>query len=418
MIRFSSKRPALWLLILLLCVLPFFLNACGRSTVLKKNPRLQHFTDKTRQFLSKNQGPLKFAKFIHANDDGLIDLVMLKETAEGPVLETWINREEEYYEKLERTWKGGPAARVTEMEIGDFNRNRTHEVVLMGQFPQDTKVLMLTNNGHGYFYEDPQKPLPSIKETMDHMDVVDLDRDHNPDLLFYNEQQDDSPEAALRHPVQFLLNIGEGFFQDRTKLLWPLLPSGIAGAVYADYDNDRTLDVFLYYAQDKNAILVNNGLGQLTNTSGSNLPPFKNKAVHSDWADFDQDGDQDLIVLTRGISDSGREYEKELHYGLENNGQGYFTKRTLKFMPPFPVNGIYLLDGDGDEWPDMILLADRATYYLSGKGPWKYAIETKKRLPGNPPFREITFGDVNNDGYLDLLGITPQGQPHLWITEF
>lgn len=417
-IPFSLKRPTFCSLILLLAVLPLFLNACGRSSVIKKNPRLQHFTDKTRQLLAKTRGPLKFAKFVHANGDGLIDLVVLKETSDGPVVETWINRDEESFDVLDRTWKGAPSDRVTEMEIGDFNRDRTHEVVLMGEFSGDSRVKMLTNNGRGYYFEDVQKPLPSIKSDMDRMDVVDLDGDHNPDMLFYNSRQDQSAEAAIRHPVQFLLNIGEGFFQDRTKLLWPLLPSGIAGAVYADYDNDRTLDVFLYYAQDKNVILMNNGLGQLTNTSGSNLPPLKNKAVHSDWADFDQDGDQDLIVLTRGISDSGREYEKELHYGLENNGQGYFTKRTLKFMPPFPVNGIYLLDGDGDEWPDMILLADRATYYLSGKGPWKYAIETKKRLPGNPPFREITFGDVNDDGYLDLLGITPQGQPHLWVTEF
>ncbi len=407
-----------WSVVLILMTLPLFLNACGRSTVLKKNPRLQHYTDQSRELLAKTRGPLKSAKFVRANGDSLVDLVVLKETGEGPVLETWINKDEEFFEPLARTWKGGPADIISEMEVGDFNRDGAHEVILMGQFAGGFRAKLLSNNGHGYYFEDVLKPLPAVKETMDRMDVVDLDQDHNPDILFYNSRQDTSDEAAIRHSVQFFLNIGESFFQDRTKLLWPLLPSGITGGVYTDYDNDRTLDVFLYYGKDKNRLLVNNGLGQLTDMSGSNLPPFKNKAVHSDWADFDQDGDQDLIVLTTGISDSGREYERELHYGLENNGQGYFTKRTLKFMPPFPVHGIYLLDGDGDEWPDMILLSEKATYYLRGTGPWKYSIETKKRLPNNRPFKEITFGDVNDDGYLDLFAIAPDGSGHLWVTEF
>ncbi len=414
-----SRRKSFTLILLLLLVFPLFLNGCGRSSLLKKNPRLQQFVDHTGPWLPKDRGAIKFARFLHANKDRVIDLVVVREQAgKPPMVEIWINRDEEQLVPLDRFWKGMAGETIHDIEIGDFNRDGAHEVALLGIFSDDSKVKILTNNGRGYLFEDQQKVLPIVKDSMDRFDVVDLDKDHNPDILLFNSKEDAGPEASLRHPVQFLLNIGDGYFQDKTKLLWPLMESGIAGGVYTDYDNDRTLDVFLYYANGKNAVLLNNGLGQLTDHSGSNLPPFKNQAVHSDWADFDQDGDQDLIVLTRKISKSGKEHSRELHYGLENNGQGYFTKKTMKIMPPFPVHRIYLLDGDGDEWPDMILVSTRGTYYLRGRGPWKFSIETKKRLPNGQPFKEMTFGDVNDDGFLDVFGVTPKGRGVLWITEF
>ncbi|QPJ60544.1 MAG: VCBS repeat-containing protein [Candidatus Nitronauta litoralis] len=415
---YPRSKPLIAIATLLL-IFSLFLNGCGRSSLLKKNPRLQQFVDQTGPWLPKGRGAIRFARFFHANRDGVIDLVVVREpSGRPPVVETWINRDEEQLEPLDRFWKGASGEKIHDIEIGDFNRDGTHEVALLGKFADDSKVKILTNNGRGYLFEDREKVLPIVKEEMDRFDVVDLDKDHNPDILLFNSRQATEPEASVSYPVQFLLNIGDAYFQDKTKLLWPLIDHGIAGGVYADYDNDRTLDVFLYYTSGKNAVLLNNGLGQLTDHSGSNLPPIKNQAVHSDWADFDQDGDQDLIVLTRKISKSGKEHSRELHYGLENNGQGYFTKRTMKVMPPFPVHRIYLLDGDGDEWPDMILVSTRGTYYLRGRGPWKFSIETKKRLPNGQPFKEMTFGDVNDDGYLDIFGVTPKGRGVLWVTEF
>ncbi len=416
----SRRKPiTLLALLLLLTAIPLFLNGCGRSSILKKNPRLQQFVDHTGTWLPKGRGSIKFARFLHADKDRVIDLVVVRERkGRPPVVETWINSDNGTLEPLRRFWKGASGEKIHDIEIGDFNRDGTHEVVLFGQFADESKLKVLTNNGRGYLFEDPKKILPIVKESMDRFDVVDLDKDHLPDILLFNSRKDVSSETAIRQPVQFLLNIGDGYFQDKTKLLWPLLPAGIAGGVYADYDNDRTLDVFLYYSNGRNAMLLNNGLGQLTDHTPHNLPPVKNQAIHSDWADFDQDGDQDLIVLNRRLSKSSKAYEKELHYALENNGQGYFTKRELKILPPFPVHRIYLLDGDGDEWPDMILVSTRGTYYMRGRGPWKFSIETKKRLPDSQPFKEMTFGDVNDDGYLDVLGITPQGRAVLWITEF
>lgn len=415
---YPSSKPHLIIAILLL-TFPLVLNGCGRSSLLKKNPRLQKFVDQTDPWLPRGRGAIRYARFFHANKDGVIDLVVVREpSGRPPVVETWINRDEEQLVPLDRFWKASSGEKIHDIEIGDFNRDGTHEVALLGTFADGSKVKILTNNGRGYLFEDQGKVLPIVKGDMDRLDVVDLDKDHNPDILLFNSRQAAEPETSVQHPVQFLLNIGDGYFQDKTKLLWPLLDPGIAGGVYTDYDNDRTLDVFLYYTSGKNAVLLNNGLGQLTDHSGSNLPPFKNQAVHSDWADFDQDGDQDLIVLTRKISKGGKEHSRELHYGLENNGQGYFTKRTMKVMPPFPVHRIYLLDGDGDEWPDMILVSTRGTYYLRGRGPWKFSIETKKRLPNGQPFEEMTFGDVNDDGYLDIFGITPKGRGVLWVTKF
>ena len=414
--------PGGWFSSFLSLVLIAGLAACGgeKKRILQKNPRLQRFTDQTRLWMPQISGPIRKALFARADGDETTDLLVLKQAASGPpVMEVWLNPDKERFLPAPRSWTGRPGDRIEDMQVGFFNRDMSHEVVLIGRFEDGSRAKLLFNNGRGYFYEDDRVSLPMVREGMRRINVLDLDQDHNLDLLLFPMGGAGKGGAGPpENPLQFLLGRGEGRFQDRTRLLWPPLPPGVAGGVYADYDNDHTLDVYLYYENGQNRLLVNNGLGKLKDITRTHLPPLRDKTLHADWADFDLDGDQDLLVVNRELDRRHRAFEREHHYALENNGQGYFTKKTLKALPPFPASGSYLLDADGDEWADLILVTSRGTHYLRGTGKWRFSLETRKRLPSGPVFADITFADINDDGYLDLFGVTPQGRGYLWVNTF
>ena len=64
----------------------------------------------------------------------------------------------------------------------------------------------------------------------------------------------------------------------------------------------------------------------------------------------------------------------------------------------------------------MIMLNEKGLLYLVGKGEWGFSEETEKRFPQTSPMREMRFGDINGDGFLDLLGITEKNHhPKLWL---
>ena len=54
--------------------------------------------------------------------------------------------------------------------------------------------------------------------------------------------------------------------------------------------------------------------------------------------------------------------------------------------------------------------------YLIGKGKWRFTSEAQKRFPQTRPMREMSFGDINGDGFLDMLGLVAKNNnPKLWL---
>ena len=102
-----------------------------------------------------------------------------------------------------------------------------------------------------------------------------------------------------------------------------------------------------------------------------------------------------------------------------NDGRGYFKKGTLKVLPEFPSHAVYLLDANDSDIPDIIILSQRGTHFLRGKGKWQFWKESRKRLPRNVRFKELAFSDVDKDGHLDIFGVTAeQGRGFLWMNTF
>ncbi|MCP4568286.1 MAG: T9SS type A sorting domain-containing protein [FCB group bacterium] len=134
-----------------------------------------------------------------------------------------------------------------------------------------------------------------------HAAFVDVDNDHDPDLLVSRQHGD----------VAMYLNDGIGNFSNKTFYIEGD-PYGL-GSSFGDIDNDGDLDMFIAYS---NVLYLNDGTGHFSYVSSDGIPSRYTRG--SIFADFDNDGDQDLVL---GNEDGSSSY-------FENNGSGGFTDET------------------------------------------------------------------------------------------
>ncbi|MEM6802486.1 MAG: FG-GAP-like repeat-containing protein, partial [Bacteroidota bacterium] len=81
---------------------------------------------------------------------------------------------------------------------------------------------------------------------------------------------------------------------------------------WVDFDNDRDLDLFVSNTSNQEDFLyVNDGDGTFTKNSGSVIASEMGHSMGSVWADFDNDGDQDVYV----IHDNGNTNSLFYNYG-------------------------------------------------------------------------------------------------------
>jgi len=375
----------------------------------------------TSEALPVHAGGIIDAQLARVNRDPYADLVILRRESGRATIKVWFNQEGESFSTAKRTgWTSKTNNNYRVLAAGFLNRDGAADIVLLGSSPSGKTVAkLLLNNGKGYYYNLKKYALPPIRQGIERVDLVDIDNDGTRDLFFTGKKVL-SPKGKIdEHQVQVMINNGKGEFQDATSLLMPSLPLGIVGVSFADYNGDDVNDLYLVYGKGPNRMLINNGVGQFVDETKERLPVIRDESLHADWADFDMDGDNDLMIATKSIDERNREFSREFNYILENTGQGYFEKRTLKVLPPYPSRRIYLLDANGSDIPDAIILSQRGAHYLRGLGKWKFSRESKLRLPAPTLFKEMNFADINDDGYLDILGITAKGgEVRLWMNRF
>lgn len=402
------------LLILLL------LNGCGGSSPhVADNPASQRFNDVTGKWLFSQKSSPRQAVFLRADQDPLSDLMVLNEAGK-PQLQLFINQGGNSFlqESLGR-WMDEMKDPILSFTAADLNRDGGDDLALVVQATGKVIAQILLNNKKGYFYAKEKEGSYPLRPGIDNVIAVDLDQDGDKDLFCFGQQVLDANGKLANHQARLLINKGDGKMEDLTALLMPGLPAGIRDASFADYDGDGVVDVFLVYAEGQNRLLINNGLGKFADLTASHLPRILDDSQHADWADFDGDGDNDLLVVNRSISKHYRAYPGETTYFLENTGGGNFKKRSHKLLPPLPSYKAYLLDANGSTKPDALILTSKGVYYLQGRGRWGFTDETERRLPRFRFFREMAFADVDQDGFLDLFALSPTpGRSRIWLNRF
>ena len=224
------------------------------------------------------------------------------------------------------------------------------------------------------------------------------------------------------------------------------LPSGIGGepgsglgAVAADFNGDRWLD--LYVANDlmANRLWINRGDGAFADNAllagvAVNREGQPEAGMGVDVGDFDGDGDPDLVL---------GHLEQETNTLYVNGGAGLFrdeSASTQLGQPslPFTAFGIGWIDYDNDSWLDVLdvngaVIGIDALIRAGDSYPLRQANQLL-RNPGNGSFREVTaeagavfesaevsraaaFGDVDNDGDLDVVVVNSNGPARLLLNQ-
>lgn len=159
-----------------------------------------------------------------------------------------------------------------------------------------------------------------------------------------------------------------------------------------DLDGDSDLDVFLVSAFHPDEVWLNDGTGTFTD-SGARLDSFVDTAGL--LADFDQDGDLDVVTGAHNRSSA----DSRLYL---NDGAANFTDSGVRFSTGNYVS-MGLGDFNNDSWPDFAV-----SNYSDSRSTYAYTNNGSGTGFGGVSFGglaawAITVGDVNGDSYDDIL---------------
>ena len=142
------------------------------------------------------------------------------------------------------------------------------------------------------------------------------------------------------------------------------------GVSWADYDNDGYLDMFAADARNNiwfpghtsvNSLYHNNRNGTFGRDDAAGLSAHYAEASMSAWADYDDDGDMDVVVAC------GQPYPSSLLF-YKNNGDGTFARVTdgpITLCCSYFVNATAWGDYDNDGRLDLVV--------VPGNGPSGWA---------------------------------------------
>jgi hypothetical protein len=240
--------------------------------------------------------------------------------------------------------------------------------------------------------------------------LEDFDNDGNLDLMI--------SRMGVNDPVEYFHNRGDGTFERKTD------EAGLKGIVgglnimQADYNNDGCIDVFIprgAWYHDKGqypaSLLRNNCDGTFTDVTAkagllNNYPT--QTAV---WADFNNDGLLDLFVGNEIARDKVNWPADAKNFRLYiNNGDGTFTdaENETGIKLAGMVKGATADDYDNDGWQDIYVSVMGGPNHLfrnvgaPSKIP-KFVDVTEKAGVAEPNMSFTTwFFDYDNDGWPDI----------------
>ncbi len=345
--------------------------------------------------------------------------------------------------------------------VGDYDNDGDPDLYLSGY----REGRLLQNRGDGTFLDVTEKAeVANQGHWASSAGFFDYDRDGLLDLLVCNYvvfdtdantvcegsggMQSTVPNGdqvrSYCHPSVFeseasalYRNNGDGTFSDVS------LASGIGkskgnalGVAFADFDLDGWPDVFLANDSTPDHLFRNNGDGTFEEMGFvAGLAYDENgkprAGMGTDFGDYDGDGDFDLIVTN---------FAEEGNALFNNLGDGSFSEMTFEtgILTGSYLNvgfgiGFFDADNDGDldvfsvnghvvpsinEIRDDFTFAQQKLLYINQGGRFQERSKSSGPGFGKPDVgRGAVFGDVDNDGDVDLLVTTNGGKIRLLMNE-
>jgi len=262
----------------------------------------------------------------------------------------------------------------------DLDGDGDDDIVTHSLFPNVSagipfEHLIFLNQGDGTFSD--HSDASGLRHVQaGHFAFADVDNDGDQDCFAGL----DFPEVA-GHQSQILLNDGAGVFTPLASSGVESIPSIAANAVFADFNGDANVDLFVglghtsYAGPDQ--LLWGQGDGTFTQATGQ-LAGGPSKPTNGSVAcDYDGDGDLDILVSTYGVS-----HEAGHNVLWENDGAGHFSNVAEAVGFAYQITG---------------------NYYLSDTG---HGTQPETNVGGYGPVGSNGFGldcdDIDGDGDLDV----------------
>lgn len=388
------------------------------------------------------------------NNDGLLDIFLVNGgelTESGIATNNFKRSEPRNWNRLYRQNKDGSFTDVTQAAgLANAGNGNYGMGVAAADYDNDGftdlyvtaygKNTLYHNNGDGTFSDATEKAGVAAGGWSASAGFFDFDNDGRLDLFVTRYMDWDlkrskpcqrgtyCPPGEFPATTNILYrNLGNGTFEDVSR------KSGIAakmgrslGVAFNDYDGDGFADIFVANDGMEQFLFHNNGDGTFTERAleagvalSDDGKPYAGMGV--DFRDYDNDGKPDIIVTNLA---------KQIYALYHNDGDGSFSYRSLTAGLGASTAGssgwgTRFEDLDNDGWKDLFVAQghvmdnveqiDAALHYrerplllLNRGGHFQVGeIGAVSPVAG----RGAAFGDINGDGWVDVVMTTLGGPP-------
>lgn len=178
------------------------------------------------------------------------------------------------------------------------------------------------------------------------------------------------------------------------------------GATFADVNNDGWLDLYVCRFGAPNFLYINQRDGTFKEEAVSRGLAVVDASGVGAFCDYDRDGWLDVFIHTNML-DVANHPTGQRAYLFHNNGDGTFTNVTDRagILGAASTHSATWWDYDGDGWPDLYVANDYIVadvlYHNNRDGTFTNTLNAV--VPHTPYYAMgVDFGDVNNDGLIDL----------------
>lgn len=307
----------------------------------------------------------------------------------------------------------------------DFDGDGLLDLMISSSGPLD-QLRFFHNNGDGTFTERTREAGLTGEVGGLNLVATDYNNDGHPDVLVLRGGW---WGKYGKYPMSLLRNNGNGTFDDVTFDAGLLSLRPTQTAAWADYDNDGWLDLFVGHESspddpNPSQLFHNNRDGTFTEVGQSLGLAEMGYVKGVAWGDFNNDGRPDLYISVNG----GK------NHLLRNDGPedpAHPDATRWKFTDVARQAGVdkqrnsfatWFFDYDNDGWPDIFV----AGYSMRSKedvGAFELGLPNAAELPRlyrnnhDGTFTDVTekvhlnrailamgssFGDLDNDGWLDI----------------
>jgi len=394
------------------------------------------------------------------NNDGLLDIFLVnggRITSPMQTPENFDRQNPRYWNRLYRQNKDGSFTDVTQQaglaNAGDGNYGMG---VAVGDYDNDGypdifvtnygKNILYHNNGDGTFTDVTAKAGVAGGGWSVSAGFFDYDNDGKLDLFVTRYMDWDTkhnkdcggnyhtycPPEEFPATTNFLYhNNGDGTFTDVSQRSGIAAKKGRAlGVAFADYDEDGFTDIFVANDGMQQYLFHNNGNGTFTELgleAGAALSEDGRRlsGMGVVFQDYDNDGRPDVIVT---------ELPREIYGVYHNDGGGSFSYRSLEtglgvLSSGSSGWGVGLEDFDNDGWKDLFVAQGHVLDNVEHIDPSLHYLELPLvAINHNGRFERVdsgsttpvagrgaAFGDLNNDGWEDVVMTYLGGHPQVFL---